>query len=73
MKLEIIKVEHKEYEEIETNEPMKYYRRMGPDHWEHKLGTKGWHRLINPSLYEETYQIWKRKEQKNIQGQNKNT
>ena len=60
MKIEIIKVIKTEYEEIETNEPMKYYRRISPDHWEHKLGVYGWHRLIDPLLYEEVYYNWSR-------------
>ena len=60
MKLEIINVIQKEFEEIETNEPMKYYRRISPTHWEHKLGVYGWHRLIDCLLYEEAYYNWSR-------------
>jgi len=59
MKLKIIHVEQKEYEEIETNEPMKYYRRISPDYWEHYLGDlHGWHRLMDCLLYEEAYYFW---------------
>jgi len=64
MKVEIISVTHKEYDEIITNEPMKYYRRHSLSHWEHKLGVYGWQRLIDARLYEGEYQAWLRKKRK---------
>ena len=62
MVIEIIKVEVTDYESILTNEKwMNEYRRHAADHWEHKLGVHGWHRVIDPELLEDAYQRWKRK------------
>jgi len=62
--IEIVKVEVTDYESIQTNEKyMNEYRRYSVDHWEHKLGVQGWHKLIDVELYEDAYERWKRKNQ----------
>ena len=45
LRIEIINVEHKEFEEITTNhKTFNLYRRLGPEQWEHYLGpNNGWH------------------------------
>ena len=60
MRIEILSVTMGEYDLIETNEPMKNYRRYSPELWEHELGVYGWHHIMDASLYEEAYQIWMR-------------
>ena len=63
MKIEIISVIKKEFEEVTTNEPLPFYRRHSPDHWEHFLGDlHGWAKYTFTELLEETYQKWMRKE-----------
>ena len=71
MNIKIISVEDKECQEIEIlhiypHSTQKHlYRRYGPDHWEHFLGTlHGWNRLIDATLYEGTYQEWIREQKK---------
>jgi hypothetical protein len=65
MKIEILKVELHEYEEITTSEKyMNEYRRHEQDFWEHKLGVHGWNRIIDPSIYEDAYVDWRRKSRK---------
>lgn len=61
MKIKILKVEKGKFELITTNEPMKYYRRYSPSHWDHQLGVHGWHRLIDASLYEDAYERFTRR------------
>jgi len=62
MKIQILKVELHEYEEITTTEKyMNEYRRHGPDFWEHKLGSHGWNTIIDCQLYEDAYIVFKRK------------
>ena len=61
MKLEIIKVERKNFVEVTTNEPLPLYRRHNPDHWEHRLGDlHGWHRYMMPDILEDAYQEFMR-------------
>ena len=61
MKIEIISVTKKDFEEIETNEPSPFYRRYAPDHWGHFLGDlHGWHRYMKPDILEEAYQEFMR-------------
>lgn len=62
MKIEIVSVVKKEFEEVTTNEPLPFYRRHTPNHWDHFLGDlHGWHRYMDPGLLEEAYQVWQRK------------
>ena len=59
MKIEILKVEFKECAEVTTNEPLSFYRRYAPDHWEHFLGDlDGWHRYPFTEFLEEAFQVW---------------
>ena len=80
MNIKIISVEDKECKEIEIlhiypHSTQKHlYRRYGPEHWCHFLGSlHGWNRLLDATLYEETYQTWKLNERKNIKVQSKDT
>ena len=60
--LKILKVEHGEYDRIETNETRcNVYRRHNPTYYEHLLGAS-WELYHNPELLEETYQEWIRKQ-----------
>ena len=67
MNIKIISVEDKECQEIEIlhiypHSTQKHvYLRYASDDWCHFLGNlHGWKKLSDPSLYEETYQVWKR-------------
>ena len=64
MKIEIIKVEHKEFDEVTTNhKSYNLYRRIGPDRWEHFLGDQGgWQDYRFCDVIEQSYQIWTLKE-----------
>lgn len=69
MKIEIKSVTHGEYEEVQVlhiyphSEQMNLYRRYD-DHWDHLLGKQGWISLIDPALFEDTYQTWMRNAKK---------
>ena len=75
MKIEIINVEHKEFEEITTNhKTFNLYRRLGPEQWEHYLGpNNGWHEYRFTDVIEQAYQAWILNERKIIRGQNKSS
>ena len=65
MKIEIIKVEKKEVEEITTNQDtFNLYRRFEADHWEHLLGLDGWVIYRFSDVIEQAYQAWKLKQRK---------
>jgi len=63
MKIEIIKVEHKEFDEVTTNhKSFNLYRRIGPEQWEHHLGNQGWQDYRFCDVIEQSYQAWDLKE-----------
>jgi len=76
MKIEIMKVEHLEFQAIDVlhiyphSKQKHHYRRYKENHWCHFLGDlNGWHQVFDPAFMEDAYQVYIFNERKRKAGQ----